>query len=317
MPHPAPDSSLPPRPRAVLRLAFAGRRVLESPEVETLSTALGQVLGLLGHRLAALTPGVPVQAGQEPRVAAFYADQRPLLRLITGLCEGADTVAAQVLEGLHIAPDSPGPDGAAATCVDTELAAVLPFDLPAYRASRAPDFRADFDRQAERCAYILVADGLYAKPEPDTPLAERRRKRGYRAQSALLLRQADILIAAAAPQAEIKAGGTLETVQGAMAFGLPVVFIDTGSGAVRVIEPGADLHAALEEPPPGEADAGPDLAARLADLVSWVMADPNLEPPAPPPGQAPAEPAVLHLLREYFDGEAVPPRRRDGKQRET
>ena len=77
MPHPAPENSLPPRPRAVLRLAFAGRRVLQPPEIETLSTALGQVLGLLGHQLAALTPGVPVQAGQEPPVTAFYASNPP------------------------------------------------------------------------------------------------------------------------------------------------------------------------------------------------------------------------------------------------
>ncbi|WP_295387530.1 hypothetical protein [uncultured Thiodictyon sp.] len=318
MPHPAPESLILPRPRAVLRLGFAGRRVLQPPEIETLTNALGQVLGHLGHRLAALTPGAPVQAGQEPRVSAFYDDdQRPLLRLITGLCEGADTVAAQVLENLHIAPDRPGPDGAANTCVETELAAVLPFDLLAYRASRARDFLPDFDRQAERCAYILVADGLHAKPDPDTPLAQRRRQRGYRAQSALLLRQADILIAAADPQAEGKAGGTRETVQGAMTFGLPVIFIDTRSGAVRVIEPDADIHAALDEPLPDETDPGPDLATRLADLVSWVMADPQLEPPVQTPGQTPAESPGLHLLHEYFGAKAVPPRRRDGLRRET
>ena len=312
MPHPAPQNPLPPRPRAVLRLGFAGRRVLSSAEEATLATALGQVLGLLGHRLAALTPGVPVQAGREPPVTAFYARQPPLLRLVTGLCEGADAVAAQVLARLHIAADGAPSPGAGDTCIATELAAVLPFDLPAYRASRAPDFLADFDHQAERCAYILVADGLYAKPDPDTALAQRRRNRGYRAQSALLLRQADLLIAAADPRAEIKAGGTLETVQAAMAFGLPVVFIDIGSGAVRVIEPGADLHAALDEPLTGA--ASPDLAADLADLVTWVLADPRL---APQPGPAAPEPAGLHLLREYFDAAALPPRRRDGTRRET
>ena len=100
MPQTEPAHPLPPRPRAVLRLGFAGRRVLSPPQEQTLDAALGQVLAVIGHRLAALTPGVAVQAGQEPPVAAFYARRPPLLRLVTGLYEGADTVAAQVLARL-------------------------------------------------------------------------------------------------------------------------------------------------------------------------------------------------------------------------
>jgi hypothetical protein len=256
------------------------------------------------------------------------------LRLVTGLCEGADTVAARVLDGLDLVPEA-APEAApratgtgsatSGTGIETELAGVLPFDLPAYRASRPDRFRADFDRQAERCAYLLIADGHYDKPDPDTALAQRRRGRGYRAQSALLLRQADILVAAADPDAGIKAGGTLETVQAAMTSGLPVVFIDTRSGAVRIIEPGADIHAALDAPLPGEDDGRPDpgtgrvpdLQTRLADLVSWVLSDPQLAPPWAAPGPAATEPPGLHLLREYFEAIAVPPRDRGGARRET
>ena len=320
----------PSRPRAVLRLGFAGRRVLSPAEEETLAGALTQVFGCLGRGLAALNPGEPVPTGQAAPVTAFYARQPPLLRLVTGLCEGADTVAARVLDGLDLIPEAaPEATGTGPATggngIETELAGVLPFDLPAYRASRPDRFRADFDRQAERCAYLLIADGHYDKPDPDTALAQRRRGRGYRAQSALLLRQVDILVAAADPDAGIKAGGTLETVQAAMTCGLPVVFIDTRSGAVRIIEPGADIHAALDAPLPGEDDGRPDpgtgrvpdLQTRLADLVSWVLADPQLAPPLAAPGPAATEPPGLHLLREYFEAVAVPPLDRAGARRET
>ena len=68
-----------------------------------------------------------------------------------------------------------------------------------YRNSRPPDFRPEFDRQAQRCRYILTLDGRYEKPAPDTLRAKNRRTAGYRAQSAVLLRHGDVLVAAANP----------------------------------------------------------------------------------------------------------------------
>ena len=303
MPCATPANPLPPRPRAVLRLGFAGRRELAPASEAHLRLALGRILAVMGRRLAALTPGVPTAADSAPKVAAFFARRPPLLRLVTGLCEGADTIAAQVLEGLTIPPDGQPATGTSPPCLETELAAVLPFDLPAYRDSRSAGFRPEFDRQAARCAYILALDGLYAKPDPHTPLAAARRTKGYRAQSAVLLRHADILIAAADPDAPGKAGGTLETVQAALVFELPVVFIHTGSGAVWLIAPGDDLASTLAEPPPA------DLDDRLAHLVSWLVAEPDLQPDAdlPDRGHTKARRPGLRLLHEYFGDADLPP----------
>jgi hypothetical protein len=104
--NPKTASSLPPRPRLVLRAGFAGRKDLTSDETTRLQTALAAVLHTLGYRLAAIASGVPVEAGKEPRVSAFFQEKAPLLRLVTGLCEGADAVAAQVLERVSIQPDA-------------------------------------------------------------------------------------------------------------------------------------------------------------------------------------------------------------------
>jgi len=67
-------------------------------------------------------------------------------------------------------------------------------------------------------------------PDPDTPPAKERRARAYRAQAAFLLRHSDLLVAVADADESGRAGGTLETVRGALEFDLPVVFIDAASG---------------------------------------------------------------------------------------
>ena len=100
------SQTLPPRPRLVLRVGFAGRKELSTAERSRLVSALHEVLSTVGHELAALTPGVPVRADEKPRIASFFAPECPLLRLVTGLCEGADAAAAEALETVRISPDA-------------------------------------------------------------------------------------------------------------------------------------------------------------------------------------------------------------------
>jgi hypothetical protein len=238
-------------------------REAAAAERARLEKVLPEVLHTLGHRLAAIAPGVPVEAGREPKVSAFFQKKAPLLRLVTGLCEGADAVAAQVLERVSIRPDAGSACGPDTPCLETELGAVLPFDVETYRRSRPETFRAEFDRQIARCEWVLALDAHYDKPteaelaaiadtdarQQRSKLADLRRARGYRAQSAFLLRQSDLLIAAADPTAPGKAGGTLETVREAQVFELPVVFIHTGAGAViEATIPRARLHPTTPRP---------------------------------------------------------------------
>jgi hypothetical protein len=305
--NPKTASSLPPRPRLVLRAGFAGRKDLTDDESSRLATALAAVFEVLGHRLAAIAPGVRVEPGREPRVSAFFQQQAPLLRLVTGLCEGADALAAQVLERVNIAPDAGNICKPGTVCLETELGAVLPFDVETYRRSRPAAFQAEFDRQLARCAWVLALDAHYDKPaeaelaaiaDPGQrrrrgDLADLRRARGYRAQSAFLLRQSDLLIAAADPTAKGKAGGTLETVREALEFDLPVVFIHTGTGAVHLIEPEDDLHSALAMPP------REDWREKLVQWVNQLTAAPDLGAGDHAPDEQ--RPLGESLLAEYFD----------------
>jgi hypothetical protein len=293
--------SQPQRPRLTLRAGFAGRKDLDQRSTETLCAQLTQVYAVLGRTLGSIAPGVPVDAGKEPAIAQFYARQAPLLRLITGLCEGADALAAEVLNELQVCPD-PGADATAAQCLETELAAVLPFAVADYRASRPASFLDQFDQQLARCAYVLALDGLYAKPEPDTPLASNRRARAYRAQSAFLLRHSDLLIAAANPDEPGKAGGTLESVRSALAFELPVIFLHTGSGAIYLIDPEEDLATVLADPPAA------DWPAMLERWVRQIVADPDLaQAPATAKAEthhASAPEPDIKLLQAYFQPDA-------------
>jgi hypothetical protein len=293
----------------VLRAGFAGRKDLTDDEATRLKTALADVLHTLGHRLAAIAPGVPVDTARKPKVSAYFEAQAPLLRLVTGLCEGADAVAAQVLERVSISPDAEAACAPGTPCLETELGAVLPFDVETYRRSRPATFRAEFDGQLARCAWVLTLDAHYDKPteaelaaisdadvrQQRSKLADLRRARGYRAQSAFLLRQSDLLIAAADPTVPGKAGGTLETVREALIFDLPVVFIHTGTGAVHPIEPGDDLHSVLAMPPQ------PGWQETLKRWVNQITTDPDRD--LDPGDHTNDEQRSFgeNLLAEYFD----------------
>lgn len=287
---------LPSRPRLVLRAGFAGSQRLDAGSPDLLS-AVGRIFETLAGELSCIASGVAPASS----IHRFYSREEPLLRLVTGLCQGGDSLAARALE-------MTGAGGAASTGVATELSAVIPFELPVYRASRPEEFREEFDRQAGRCAYILSLDGIYDKPATETALSKSRRARAYRAQSALLLRQSDILVAATDPDVEGKAGGTMETVRAALEFDLPVVFLHTGTGKVSLIEPGDDPASAFAALPEGEGD----WRRELARWARAIVADPDVDAvPEPAHGTTnlvhPAKKSHGEkLLEEYFDGARVP-----------
>jgi hypothetical protein len=272
------NAALPQPPRLVLRVAFAGNRKLPA-NITALDTALDRVLRSIAQTLAMIA------ARDAPGAIVRYdRSLPPLLRLVTGLAEGADDRAAEAL--LKIS-DTDQP-------VATELAAVLPCDPDAYRAAREEFFRARFDRLTAICAYILALDGNLDKPDPDTDFARLRRKRAYRAQGAFLLRQADLLIAVVDPGAQGKAGGTLETVASALDLGMSVVFVDAAGAAPRFAEPGTDLELLLVDPAP------PPWEEALHACVARIVAGPESDP-------AQTRPKDEVLTTEYFDRPRLPP----------
>lgn len=293
-----------PLPRLVLRVAFAGNRVL--PDEAPVNSALRSIWTALGQRLAEIAPSVPITAGKEPPVSGYFSTERPLLRLITGLAEGADNIAWQTLH--EVSSDT---ELTFAPHLDTELAAVLPCSLMDYRSDRETNFLPVFDTQATQCAYVVELDGIMTKDGSD--LSKERRARGFRAQSAVLLRQADFLVAVADPAAAGKPGGTLETMRNALDFDLPVIFVHAVTGEIRLLDAIEDLAAAFASTPtiPWQ--------TTLRDWTTKVIADPDtVTPDKPAHAGQPAEPNKGQLtLQEFFYAATAPPMDSSGKRRIT
>ncbi|MEM7672942.1 MAG: hypothetical protein AAF212_06340 [Verrucomicrobiota bacterium] len=149
---------------------------------------------------------------------AFYSKQKPFLRLLTGLAEGADAKAIDAFQECF----------RASTNIETQVAGVLPFGREDFLNSREPWFRDECQRLLDLCGHdILENDGVYdaeARSNREM-LGGLQRGRAYAAQANILLRQCDILIAVADPVDSGKIGGTLETIQRAQEMGVPVLLI--------------------------------------------------------------------------------------------
>lgn len=248
------------KPDLVLRVAVAGQRELPEAARDGLVRRLDAVYGVLGETVEALAPG----AGEDPQavgISAYYAPAAPMLRLLTGLADGADQLAATTFVA-----DRRGR-------VRRALAAVLPFDAFTYRDRSPVEDKQGFDTLLADCEHVIELDGRYLPdPPPGAPpddFPKRCRARAYRAQAAVLLRQCDLLIAIADPAHQGRAGGTRETMERALALDIPVLFLPLSTDAVTLIgsrgalEPEPDL--ALRTPTPDWQEA---LRACVTDLVA-------------------------------------------------
>lgn len=298
---PEPPSAI-PKPRLVLRVGFAGKcdfypvaeggTLPSKEEVEDLGLqikgVLHEVFHCIGGQLIELAPHTPCQKGTPPAIAAYYARENPLLRVVSGLCEGSDTLAYQAAEGLQL------------ECLEVENALVIGFPKAIYRQTREAAFLGEFDRQVKGAAYVLEADGAYEKGAP----GKAKRNRAYRCQSDLLLRQSDLLVALVDPTQEGKAGGTLETLRKALALQIPVVLVNPAGLGVRILSAEENLADSIE------AGADPDWKAGLTERVTRIVANPSLSQDA---FQNEQSSHARDLLKEFFSGETpVPGRYEDG-----
>ncbi|MFZ4765561.1 MAG: hypothetical protein ACOYMN_11455 [Roseimicrobium sp.] len=318
---PSAAVALPSRPRLVLRVAFAGNRELPVGGMPEIEASLRKVWGVLGKRLAEIAPGMPQRGQDVLPVTEFFSFEKPVLRLVSGLAEGADTLAWQSLNAAVA-------DSAQTFMrdLDVELAGVLPCTFDDYLKGRDTVHQPQLLAQAAACAYIVELDGKLEKPSEDTPLAMERRARGYRAQSTLLTRQADILVAVANPKAG-KAGGTMETVRKALAFDMPVVFIHSGvvadkttgaqedaslSGEVRLLDPDADFEGAYSGAAPE------DWAKTLEDRITVLVADADTgSKGSSRKDDRLEENEGGELLREFFEDTTTPPIDAKGERKQT
>lgn len=295
-----------PKPRIVLRVGFAGKRDLHPEHMDeseplseaalrrdrNLSMQLGQVLSCIGRQLTALSPAPACRGSKTPEISKYYDARPPLLRLITGLCEGADTLAYGALEGVK------AHEGLTPSSLDTENALVIAYELPTYRSTRRKWFLTEFDRQVQGSSYLVQSDGIYQSGDVGSP----QRSRAYRSQSDLLLRQSDMLLVLADPTDPAKAGGTLETLRKALSFQLPVILINPGnnpeSARIRVISPSENLADEIED------GADTDWRNELERCVRRIVADPRLAEDA---FQDEQSSHGRDLLDEFFSGKSPEP----------
>jgi hypothetical protein len=291
---------IPPRPDLVIRVAFAGNIVLPSDAAPLRARALDAVLELLARELITL-PASPTQLSSAQCLTDYYASGSPLLRLITGLAEGSDVEATAALQRLTKSQDLTIPLHAAE--VRTELAAVLGCNVADYRNSRPAAHQPVFDKLLQECAYVLALDGVYQAG----PTGSSERKRLYRAQSTFLLRQADLLIAVADPQKVGEAGGTLETLRNSLLFGLPVVFIHSGTGHIHYFAPGTDPTPELEAFADSLEESA--IANWHQPLAAWVRGTVDNLPYSEVVNGTASEYSLKEenqLLKEYFTTANVP-----------
>lgn len=292
---------LPPHPDLVLRLAFVGNRTLpdDAGTRSRLEATLLDLYAWIAERLTDLTQSSDAAAQDgTPTIARFYSTP-PLVRLISGLAEGADDLAMKTLSAAAV--QHPG--------VHFESAGVLAFPHDAYRASREPSFLSRFDELVRACTYTVELDGIHDNVK-DSP----RRQRAYRAQTTVLLRQADLLIAMMDASGKGKPGGTQEAVREALAFGLPVVLIDTASVTTRIIGADEDADDVLTRGQP--APSAVALRIRLREWISTVLADPDVRPMNRSEEEHFARQDYdAQLLDEFFHHAAIPPMKRTKRQR--
>lgn len=255
-------------PSLVLRVGVVGAIAVADDQRSSLLARLTDAFGVLAATLEKLSLATD-PAADVPEIAEWYdapgaamrprdtlsaiapnAARDPVLRIVSGLADGTDQIAFESAMALEQAARS-GPRASAAR-TRVELVAVLPCDAASYRDNSAIENKTAFDTLLQRCDSVIELDGRCAPRAPDSetpdPLTRERRNRAFRVQSAVLLRQCDLLVAAADPRAEGGVGGTRATLADALALGVPVVFIPCASSE--------------------EGDSGIVLLGRLSDLES-------------------------------------------------
>jgi hypothetical protein len=232
------------KPRCALKVAVVGNRRFggetdESPteaaaamkrQAARACTAVWQVI--VESMPSALEMAVPVVAEHQRiddrplpdlRLKDFYSVEAPRLAVLSALAAGADQIGAGM--ALEV--------GRAAVGMEVELEAVLPLperDYPGMPGRPRPEFRRDeaaaLAKLAAQARQVVRLDGGYDNAGD--------RNRAYQQGRDVLLQHADVLMAIYDPAARGSPAGTLDTVDRALAGGLPVVALLVAAHESRI-----------------------------------------------------------------------------------
>jgi hypothetical protein len=214
----------PPRPRMTLRVGATGHRAraLGSVDHKALRDSVNRALQRIAEHAKAF-------AGKN---VGDYSDEPPRLVLVSALAEGADQLIADVALGLGYELDAP-----------------LPFPRDEYKKDF--DDTAGFDRLVRRARSVLELDG--DRESGAMPYA----RVGH-----TLLGHTDLLLAIWDGEAANGRGGTGEVVVGAVALGIPVVWISPKSPDTCSVIAAGSRDAGATQP----LDALPEEIARLLNV---------------------------------------------------
>jgi hypothetical protein len=230
----------PPRPRCVLNIGITGHRIdrLTDALEPAVRARVVEVLALVGS----------VVGDIHLKGAAWFNGDKPELRLISALAEGADRVCASVGLELGYRLDCP-----------------LPFEVATYAEDFATaESRVEFDALLGRADRVLELPGERAAPDA-----------AYSLVGGAILGSADILIAIWNGQGSGGRGGTGDVVASALSMGKPVVHIPLDpADAIRLMwqgegPAGGSWHSALEPP------AEPFDQQHLAEALSAILLPPD------------------------------------------
>ena len=282
----------PPKPRLTLRVGITGKRAIPASE----TGRIGQAFGTVFEALAAFL------AERNSRHPGLLADDVPLLRVITGMAEGADQIAAEVATRCFDAEQKAQP-----RIIETEVAAILPFvreeyekdfaqdpNRPKGQQQRTPEEHARavarFGQLLEHLAVKTVLEisdeALFTTGRPED------RNAAYANLRDVLLQHCDILVAVS-DDVYGGAGGTVDVIRISVSEQIPVIRISTTTPEIHVMR-AADVDAPDQTPREDEELASSKaLPEKLATSLGRL-----LEPPAPP-ARAMHEEAAAHLEESH------------------
>lgn len=192
------------RPILALRVAVGGHRRLEPDLRRSFESGMS---GLMTDMVAALRSAKTALAPQ-----ALYADQQPILHVLSPLACGADRIAAS-----------------AGVAAGARLTAILPMAPDAYVQTFLPESPLAEFQELDRWA---AERGTRVVLEPPDAADERaRRHAAYSEAGDFMLRHADILVVLWNGGAAGGQGGTAELVERAAQYGIPVIWFPAKTGA--------------------------------------------------------------------------------------
>lgn len=233
-----PDATNPPRFPLQLSVGVTGHRppVLTAAAADRVRLAMDRVFAMLGQA-----------AGKAlADHARFFAGNRPELRLVSPLAEGADQLATE-----------------AALEAGYAVQAILPLPRDDYRADFLEvEARARFDRLLQQAACVL-----------ELPCPPGGRDDAYAMAGRATLAHSDVLVALWNGAPARGRGGTAEVVAAALRRGMPVIHLPLEPGeSPRILWSGFEVFVNVDEG--GTVPARPLEQGTLDEAVAALLAPP-------------------------------------------